>query len=284
MKHLTRKEIIDSQTTGSIYDAKGYTGNCGYSDRLKENVVSRFSDPRQKSQGVIRQRLIDDIDARGLEIAAMLTVSPYKQLDLSDRNALMEYIFHSTCHRYHPRNRKPIYLAFYEQNRSNPGYHMHLLFFKLPQDKSCLGKATLTKGVAQAVGSVTGMDSIPPVHLDHPQLHADLYNYAIRNPYDPDGRKGHLYWGRKYIPKSRQGLKWSVVGTYQLDVEGKPRNSFDGFYAAHGLVAYCTKRIFTDADLSNSVDSYSYNALINSPMIEKSNAVDLSTFFANTNA
>jgi len=286
MKDLTRKEIIDSQITGSIYDAKGYTGNCGYSDHLKNNVVSRFNDPRQKSQGAIRQRLIDDIDARGLEVAAMLTISPYKDkgLDIDKCNALMEYIFHSTCHRFCPRQRKPMYLGFYEKNGYKSGYHLHLLFFKLPQDKTCLGKATLTKGVADAVRSVTGMDTIPPVHMHRPQLHADLYDHAIRHPYDPDGRRDYLYGGKKYFPKGKGGARWSVVGKYEFDLDGQPRDRFDSFAGWHGLVAYCTKHIFTDADLSKSVDGFSYTALINSPIVEKSNAVDLSTFFTNNNA
>ena len=282
MDDLSREEIIDSQITGSIYDAKGYVGSCGYSESLKDDVISRYGDPRQKAQGQYRQRLIDEIDARGLEVAAMLTISPYSELDLSDRNALMEYIFHSTTHRFITRDRKPLYLGFYEKNKRNDGYHLHLLFFKLPRGKSCLGKVTLTKGVAEAVISVTGRDCIPAVYLDQPRLHADLYNFAIRNPYNLEGR-GHLYRGSKYVPKSAQGLRWSVVGQYQLDADGKPRNQFDGFYGWHGLVAYCTKHIFSGDLYRQNIDGFSYNALINSPVVERNRSVDLSTFFTSNN-
>ena len=54
MDNFSKDQIIQSQITGSIYDAREYVGDCGYDSSAKESVAARFSDSRQYSQGQLR--------------------------------------------------------------------------------------------------------------------------------------------------------------------------------------------------------------------------------------
>ena len=279
MDNFSKDQIIQSQITGSIYDARGYVGDCGYDSSAKESVAARFSDSRQYSQGQLRQHLISTIESKGLDVVGMLTVSPHWKSDRSRCDAIAKCIFECIKLRYLRRDIPVTYLAFYEQNSNNPGFHIHLLFFMLPTDKGCLGKTTLTKGVKDAVQSLYGQDFITQVQLEDPEFHCSLYHFAIRKPYDPHQNKWHLLKDHRHIPNGRDGLKWSVVGVYQLDADGKHRDHFDGFYGWRGLVAYGTKHMFTENDFLENTDIFAYRALLNSPDSAPIEKVDLTQFF-----
>lgn len=267
MDDLSRKEIVDLQITGSIYDAKGYTGSNGYSKEKRKSVEARYSDPLQHEQGKLRQWLIDEIEGRGLIIAGMLTISPWhKKADLDHCYRISKCICDSIKLRFFRRHIAPFSLTFFEKNNDDPFYHLHILFFHLPTNADCLGKATLTKGVAQAVRNAIDLDFVPTGYFDRHKLHCDLYDFAIRNPFNANGNKAHLFKDHRFVPTHQEaGMRWSVVGDYQLDAVGKPRDQFDGFQDARGLVAYCTKRIFSQDQLVEHCDSLSLNALLNSP-------------------
>ena len=231
MDNFSKDQIIQSQITGSIYDARGYVGDCGYDSSAKESVAARFSDSRQYSQGQFRQQLISTIESKGLDVVVMLTVSPHWKSDRSRCDAIAKCIFECIKLRYLRRDIPVTYLAFYEQNSNNP------------------------------------------------EFHCSLYHYAIRKPYDPHQNKWHLLKDHKYIPNSRDGLRWSVVGVYQLDEDGKHRDHFDGFYGWRGLVAYCTKHMFAENDFLENTDIFAYRALLNSPDSAPIEKVDLTQFF-----
>ena len=82
-----------------------------------------------------------------------------------------------------------------------------------------------------------------------------------------------------YIPNGRQGLVWSVVGNYQLDEDVRTRDHFDGFYGWRGLVAYCTKCMFSENDFLEKTDIFACRALLNSPDSAPIEKVDLTQFF-----
>ena len=59
MKDKELEAEISSQTTGSLYDARGYMDHASYLATEKGRAVSaRFDDPLQKQQGRMRSRLI----------------------------------------------------------------------------------------------------------------------------------------------------------------------------------------------------------------------------------
>ena len=279
MNEYSRQCILNQQITGSTYDAKGYAFDCGYSQELRQNALDRFDDQRQIAQGRLRQKLIDLIVDKGLEVIGMLTISPYRKLDINGCSRLSNHIRECVVNRYAPRKQdRLMFLPFYEKDADGIGHHLHILFFGLPTDKSLLGKATLINGVKEVVMKRDGRDFIPPAHLSDPHLHKDLYDYAIRNPYDPNGNWADRYRYRSLVPNSAQGMRWSVTGDYQLDKDGKPRNQFDGFHGWHGLLAYCTKTIFSEADLAEHTDAYLYTCLINTPTCPTTSKPNLTDF------
>ena len=89
---------------------------------------------------------------------------------------------------------------------------------------------------------------------------------------------GQIVIGIGHFSQTAQGMRWSVTGDYQLDKDGKPRNQFDGFHGWHGLLAYCTKTIFSEADLAEHTDAYLYTCLINTPTCSTTSKPNLTDF------
>ena len=282
------EDEINCQITGSLYDARGYASHPSYlSSEKGRSVVERFKNPMQKQQGMIRSRLIRMIEERGLKPIGMLTLSPYRSLDQDQLDQIMKHIHESCRRRFDPRGRagyaEPI-LAIREKNGEGKGMHLHLLFAQLNTNPKMLTKNVLTYGVQEAVqsackrflGSVD--DCVPRLLLYEPKFHAHLYEYAIRNPINLDRFKNDAYRGCRYIPNSHQGMKWSLVRDCSLSdakVKCQAILQFDGFSGWRGLVAYMTKGIFSNDDLSKYLCGETFAKFARLPVSPRSSLSEL---------
>ena len=129
MNEYSRQCILNQQITGSTYDAKGYAFDCGYSQELRQNALDRFDDQRQIAQGRLRQKLIDLIVDKGREVIGMLTISPYRKLDINGCSRLSNHIRECVVNRYAPRKQdRLMFLPFYEKD-DGIGHHLHILLW-----------------------------------------------------------------------------------------------------------------------------------------------------------
>ena len=91
-------------------------------------------------------------------------------------------------------------------------------------------------------------------------------------------RVTHAYRGFRYIPNSCSGLRWSLVDQSGSDASSKGglvRKQFDGFYGWRGLVAYMTKGIFSNDDLSKYLCGETYSRLDRLPVSLRSPFAEL---------
>ena len=279
---------ISRQMTGSLYDARGYMDHASYLATEKGRAVSvRFDHPMQKQQGRIRSRLIRMIEERALEPIGMLTVSPYRSLDCDQLDLVVEHIHQACRRRFDPRGRagysEPL-LAVRENNAERSGMHLHLLFGRLNTGPRLLTKNVLTIGVQEAVQSVCerlGSKSDGSVSIDllfNDEFHSHLYEYAIREPIQYSKFSDSVYRGFRYIPNSCSGLRWSLVYESSSDASsngGLVQKQFDGFYGWRGRVAYMTKGIFSNEDLSKYLCDETYARLHRLPVSPRSSLAEL---------
>ena len=213
------------------------------------------------------------IEERGLKPIGMLAVSPYRSLDHDQLDLVVEHIHQSCRRRFDPRGRagysEPL-LAVRENNAERSGMHLHLLFGRLNTGPKLLTKNVLTSGVQEAVQSAcerlgsTCDASVPIDLLFMNEFHGYLYEYAIRKPIQDSKFSDSAYRGFRYIPNSCSGLRWSLVDELSSDVSSKGglvQKQFDGFYGWRGLVAYMTKGIFSNEDLSKYLCGETYARL-----------------------
>ena len=250
-------------------------------------VSVRFDDPLQKQQGQIRSRLIRMIEERGREPIGMLTVSPYRSLDHDQLDLVVEHIHQACRRRFDPRGRagysEPL-LAVRENNGERSGMHLHLLFGRLNTGPRLLTKNVLTSGVQEAVESAckrlgsTSDGSVPMDLLFKNEFHVHLYEYAIRKPIQYSKFSDSAYRGFRYIPNSCSGLRWSLVDESGSDASSKGvqvQKQFDGFGGWRGLVAYMTKGIFCNEDLSKYLCGETYTRLDRLPVLPRSSLAEL---------
>ena len=227
------------------------------------------------------------IEERGLEPIGMLTVSPYRSLDHDQLDLLVEHIHQSCRRRFDPRGRagysEPL-LAVRENNTERSGMHLHLLFGRLNTGPRLLTKNVLMSGVQEAVQSAcdrlgsTSDGSVPIDLLFKYEFHGYLYEYAIRKPIQDSKFRDSAYRGFRYLPNSRNGLRWSLVDESGSDASSKrvhEQKQFDGFGGWRGLVAYMTKRIFSDEDLSKYLCGETYARLVPLPISPRSSLAEL---------
>ena len=288
MNNKEFEDEISRQMTGSLYDARGYMSHASYLATEKGRAVSvRFDDPLQKHQGQIRSRLIRMIEERGLEPIGMLTVSPYRSLDRAELDLAVEHIHQSCRRRFDPRGRagysEPL-LAVRENNTERSGMHLHLLFARLNTGPRLLTKNVLTYGVQEAVQSAcerlgsTCDGSVPIDLLFMNEFHVHLYEYAIRKPIQDSKFSHSAYRSFRFIPNSCSGLRWSLVDESGSDASSKGglvQKQFDGFYGWRGLVAYMTKGIFSDEDLSKYLCGETYAKFDRLPVSPRSSLAEL---------
>ena len=288
MNNKDFEDEISRQMTGSLYDARGYMDHASYLATEKGRAVSvRFDDPLQKHQGQIRSRLIRMIEERGLEPIGMLTVSPYRSLDHDQLDLVVEHIHQSCRRRFDPRGRagysEPL-LAIREHNSERSGMHLHLLFGRLNTGPRLLTKNVLTYGVQEAVECAckrlrsTSDGSVPIDLLFNDEFHGCLYEYAIRKPIQDSKFSDSAYRGFCYIPNSHNGLRWSLVDESGGDASSKGvqvQKQFDGFSGWRGLVAYMTKGIFSNKDLSKYLCGETYARLDRLPVSPRSSIAEL---------
>tara|TARA_B100000674_G_scaffold491390_1_gene509220 strand:+ start:501 stop:1373 length:873 start_codon:yes stop_codon:yes gene_type:complete len=288
MKDKEFEAEISRQMTGSLYDARGYMDHASYLATENGRAVSvRFDDPLQKHQGQIRSRLIRMIEERGLEPIGMLTVSPYRSLDHDQLDLVVEHIHQACRRRFDPRGRagysEPL-LAVRENNAERSGMHLHLLFGRLNTGPKLLTKNVLTYGVQEAVESACkrlGLQadgSVPIDLLFMNEFHGYLYEYAIRNPIQYFKFGDSAYRGFRYIPNSCRGLHWSLLDEPGSDASSKGalvQKHFDGFCGWRGLVAYMTKGIFSNEDLSKYLCGETYARLNRLPVSPRSSLAEL---------
>ena len=162
--------------------------------------------------------------------------------------------------------------------------HLHLLFGRLNTGPRLLTKNVLTYGVQEAVESAckrlrsTSDGSVPIDLLFNHEFHGCLYEYAIRKPIQCLKFRESTYRGFRYLPISPDGLRWSLVDESGSDASSKGglvQKQFDGFYGWRGLVAYMTKGIFSNKDLSKYLCGETYAWLDSFPVLPKSSLVDL---------
>jgi hypothetical protein len=288
MKDKEFEAEISRQMTGSLYDARGYMDHASYLATEKGRAVSvRFDDPLQKQQGQIRSRLIRMIEERGLEPIGMLTVSPYRSLDHDQLDLVVEHIHQACRRRFDPRGRagysEPL-LAVRQHNAERSGMHLHLLFGRLNTGPRLLTKNVLTYGVQEAVQSAcerlgsTCDGSVPIDLLFMNEFHGHLYEYAIRKPIQDSKFSDSAYRGFRYLPNSCSGLRWTLVDESASDVSSNAslmQKQFDGFYGWRGLVAYMTKGIFSNEDLSKYLCGETYARLNRLPVSPRSSLAEL---------
>ena len=162
--------------------------------------------------------------------------------------------------------------------------HLHLLFARLNTGPRLLTKNVLTSGVQEAVqvackrlGS-TCDGSVPIDLLFNDEFHGHLYEYAIRKPIQDSKFSDSAYRGFRYIPNSCSGLRWSLVDESGSDASSKGglvQKQFDGFYGWRGLVAYMTKGIFSDKDLSKYLCGETYAKFDRLPVSPRSSLAEL---------
>ena len=255
-----RKHLASKSFSGSTFDSP-----------LKEDPLSilcinkkREGLPEEKihQQGQLRENLIREIQDKDLLPFGMLTIRPDKHLQHHQCQDLSFAIDKALENRYNPRYKHhwgSPHLIFYERDKSS-GYetfHIHILFSMLPIDR-VINKKTLTYPVKDAVEEVTGgQERLSPRQLHDPKFHAELIEYAIRNPWEWMNHMTH-YSGYKHFPKGKSGLHW----LYAND-EGH----FDGFYGWKGLVAYVTKQITDDQKMDKLIDRRSMSKLRGLPKI-----------------
>ena len=162
--------------------------------------------------------------------------------------------------------------------------HLHLLFGRLNIGPRLLAKNVLTSGVQEAVESAckrlrsTSDGSVPIDLLFRNEFHGHLYEYAIRNPIQDSKFSDSAYRGFRYIPNSCSGLRWSLVDESGSDVSSNGslmQKQFDGFYGWRGLVAYMTKGIFCNEDLSKYLCGETYTRLDRLPVLPRSSLAEL---------
>ena len=227
------------------------------------------------------------IEERGLEPIGMLTVSPYRSLDHDQLDLVVEHIHQSCRRRFDPRGRagysEPL-LAVREDNAERSGMHLHLLFGRLKTGPILLTKNVLTYGVQEAVQTACdrlGLQSDGSVPIDllfRNEFYGHLYEYAIRKPIQDSKFSDSAYRGFRYIPNSCSGLRWSLVDESGSGASSKGvqvQKQFDGFYGWSGLVAYMTKGIFSDDDLSKYLCGETYARLVRLPISPRSSLAEL---------
>ena len=162
--------------------------------------------------------------------------------------------------------------------------HLHLLFGRLNTGPKLLTKNVLTYGVQEAVESAckslgsTSDGSVPIDLLFMNEFHGHLYEYAIRKPIQDSKFSDSAYRGFRYIPNSCSGLRWSLVDASGSDATsqgGLVQKQFDGFYGWRGLVAYMTKGIFSNEDLSKYLCGETYTRLDCLPVSQRSSLAEL---------
>ena len=186
---------------------------------------------------------------------------------------VVEHIHQACRRRFDPRGRagysEPL-LAVREINAERSGMHLHLLFGRLNTGPRLLTKNVLTTGVQEAVQSAcerlgsTCDGSVPIDLLFMNKFHGHLFEYAIRKPIQDSKFSDSAYRGFLYLPNSCSGLRWSLVDESGSDVSSKGglvQKQFDGFYGWRGLIAYMTKRIFRNEDLSKYLCGETYARL-----------------------
>ena len=147
-----------------------------------------------------------------------------------------------------------------------------------------LTKNVLTSGVQEAVESTCKRlgsrsdGSVPIDLLFNHEFHGCLYEYAIRKPIQDSKFSDSAYRGFCYIPNSHNGLRWSLVHESGGDASSKGvqvQKQFDGFYGWRGLVAYMTKGIFSNKDLSKYLCGETYARLDRLPVSPRSSIAEL---------
>ena len=160
--------------------------------------------------------------------------------------------------------------------------HLHLLFGRLNTGPRLLTKNVLTTGVQEAVQSAcerlgSTCDGSVPIDLMN-EFHGHLYEYAIRKPIQDSKFSDSAYRDFRYIPNSCSGLRWSLVDESGSDDSSKGslvQKQFDGFYGWRGLVAYMTKGIFSQDDLSKYLCGETYTRLDRLPVSPRSLLAEL---------
>lgn len=91
------------------------------------------------------------------------------------------------------------------------------------------------------------------------EFYGYLYEYSIRNPIHYLKFRDSAYRGCRYIPNSRDGLRWSLVDESVDDAFGKRvqvQKQCDCFSGWRGLVACMSMGIFFQEDLSKYLCGY----------------------------
>ena len=132
---------------------------------------------------------------------------------------------------------------------------------------------------------MAGFFCFPRFPRDRPESHyhvgfqvSFMQLYAIRKPIQDSKFSDSAYRGFRYIPNSCSGLRWSLVDESGSDVSSNGslmQKQFDGFYGWRGLVAYMTKGIFSNEDLSKYMCGETYARLNRLPVSPQSSLAEL---------
>lgn len=198
--------------------------------------------------------LIKMINDSRINPLAMLTVSPWRELDRNQIENLAGGLRDCVIQRLDPNRRIPIFaplLTMYEKNEDNNGYHIHLILPWLPLDRLIKGTQKVSvKETISAAGKKVGAKYTKAFkwcgYEWTKEFQLEVYQYCFKNPIQLDKWKDKNRRAFKaYCPTSRDGLTYSPVDQEQ---------QFEGYSGWEGLVNYCTKSISEDRRNTSNID------------------------------